>query len=325
VAELAHLPAFASRPEFELVAVAEPLPARRHRAQDLLPGIRVYEDLATLLSRESALDFVDICTPPRSHTPLAVVALKRVCHVLCEKPLFLSAPEVQEIKEILTQVPPAVLVTANNWKYAPLLAKTTEMIRAGAIGRVQQLDWRVYRTDPGGGGLSPWRQDAATSMGGILVDHGWHAFYLLILWGGRPRAIKARLVRGPGSPVEIEAEVEMKFSEATGRLFLTWQASTRSNRGRLRGEAGEIILEDDILMRVIGDAVIESHRFPEKLSGRSHHPQWMAGVLEEFLQEINFPEKRGGNFQEAETCAHLIRLAYQSHESGGIWLHLAPQ
>jgi len=323
VAELAHLPAFAFRPEFELVAVAEPLPERRDLARALLPRVRVYEDLANLLNRESALDFVDICTPPRSHTRLAVAALKRGCHVLSEKPLFLSAQEVQEIKEVLTQIPPAVLVTANNWKYAPLLAKTTEMIRAGAIGSVQKLDWQVYRTNPSGGGLSLWRQDPANSLGGIVVDHGWHAFYILISWVGMPKAIKARLVRGAASPVEIEAEVEMKFPEATARLFLTWQASQRSNQGRVLGTAGEIIMEDDILMRVVEDSVIESHRFPEKLSGGSHHPQWMAGVLEEFLQEINFPEKRGANFHEAETCSRLIRLAYQSHKSGGVWLNLS--
>jgi predicted dehydrogenase len=320
---MAHLPALAGRPEMDLVAVADLMAARRDLARVLLPRARVYEDLATLLNREVALDFVDICTPPGNHAALAVAALKRGCHVLCEKPLSLSPREFQEIKKALSQSPPAVLVTVDNWKYAPMLARTTEMIRARAIGTVQQVDWQVYRTDASGGGLSLWRQDPAHSRGGILVDHGWHAFYLVLSWVGVPGAIKARLVRGPES-LEVEAEVELQFPEAAARLFFTWQAPERANRGRVLGTAGQLILKDDVLMRIAGDVVMESHPFPEKLSGGSHHPQWMAGVLQEFLQEIQAPGRRGANFHEAETCSRLIRLAYQSHESGGIWLNLNP-
>jgi len=156
------------------------------------------------------------------------------------------------------------------------------------------------------------------------MDHGWHAFYLLLAWLGRPEALKAHLVRGAGSRVEVEAEVEMQFPGAGARLFFTWQAAERHNRARVRGEAGEIVVNDDFLTRAVGGEVVASKRLPEKLSSGSHHPQWMAGVLAEFLQEVRAPEMRGRNFLEAETCSRLIRLAYRSHETGGAWLPLAP-
>ncbi len=324
VAERAHLPALTARPELALAAVAEPLPERQDLARALLPGVRVYEDLAGLLKREPGLDFVDLCTPPHSHARLALDALKHGCHVLSEKPLSLSAGEFRELEETLAGNPALALVTVHNWRYAPILAQTTDLIRAGAVGRVQEVDWQVYRTDASGGGLSPWRRDPAHSLGGILVDHGWHAFYLLTGWLGTPEALKAILVRGADSPVELEAEVELKFPGAVARLFFTWQAAERRNRARILGEAGEITIDDDLLTRAAGNEVVSSQRFPGKLSGGSHHPQWMAGVLGEFLQEIRTPEHRGRNFLEALTCSRLIRLAYRSHEAGGAWLPLAP-
>lgn len=321
-AELAHLPALKNRQEFQVVAAADPLGGRRTRAQDLIPEIRLYPDLESLLAGEPGLDFVDICTPPRSHVALVEAALHHGCHVLCEKPLALAPQEFQQLREVADRAA-AALVTVNNWKYAPLVSLATTMVRAGAIGRVRRLEWQVYRTSAAGGGLSAWRQDPAHSLGGILVDHGWHAFYLLREWaGGPPRAVRARLREEAAAPgVEVEAEVELQFPGVDGRLFLTWQARQRRNRGLIQGTAGEIILADDRLSRLAGDEIIESHSFPEKLSAGSHHPQWMAGVLDEFLEEICVPAKRGRNLREALDCARLIRLAYHSQKTASAWVN----
>jgi predicted dehydrogenase len=325
VAELAHLPALKKRPEFLVVAAADPLSERRIRAQGLLPESHFYPDLESLLAGEPGLDFVDICTPPGGHVPLVEVALNHGCHVLCEKPLALAPEEFQQLKEAADRTATA-LVTVNNWKYAPLVSLATKMVRAGAIGKVQRLEWEVHRTSAAGGGLSAWRQDPANSLGGILLDHGWHAFYLLLEWaGGQPRSLRARLREDAAIPqVEVEAEIELKFPDLEARLFLTWQARQRSNRGRLQGTAGEIILADDHLSRLAGATLIESHSFPEKLSAGSHHPQWMAGVLDEFLEEIWVPEKRGRNFREAQDCARLIRLAYHSQQRRRAWINFPP-
>jgi len=322
VAELAHLPALKNRREFQVVAAADPLGDRRTRAQALIPGIRPYPNLESLLAGEPELDFVDICTQPRSHVPLVEAALHHGCHVLCEKPLALAPQEFQQLGEV-AEGAAAALVTVNNWKYAPLVSLATTMVRAGAIGRVRRLEWQVYRTSAAGGGLSAWRQDPANSLGGILVDHGWHAFYLLREWaGGPPRAVRARLREDAAAPgVEVEAEVELEFPGVDARLFLTWEAGQRRNRGLLQGTAGEIILADDRLIRLAGDEIIESHAFPENLSAGSHHPQWMVGVLDEFLEEIRVPEKRGRNLREAQDCACLIRLAYHSQKTGRAWVN----
>ena len=59
-------------------------------------GIRFYPDWRKMLQDE-AVQMVSICTPPDTHTELAVAALQAGKHVLVEKPLALSVQDAQKI------------------------------------------------------------------------------------------------------------------------------------------------------------------------------------------------------------------------------------
>jgi predicted dehydrogenase len=324
VAEMAHIPAFAVRRDFQIVAVADPLPERRERAKGLLPRARLYEQAEELLAREAALDFVDICTPPKNHTPLSLAALDRGCHVLCEKPLTLEPQDFLALRAAADQAE-RTLVTVHNWKHAPLLAQAGALARSGGIGALQMVEWGVHRTSGGGGGLTAWRQEGGQGLGGILIDHGWHAFYLLMEWAEAvPKALNARLIFADQTGVEQEAEVRLRFPTCQARMFLTWQAGERRNWGRLSGSKGEILMEDDRLVLAPTDLPAETRSFPAKVSAGSHHPDWMGGVLDEFSGEISNSNRRGRNLREAELCALLIRLAYRSHQEGGKWVDVQP-
>jgi len=167
VAELAHLPAWQNRPEFRVVAVADPLPERRDRCRALLSQIRLYPDMEALFLGEPELDFVDICTPPSAHTPLVLAALKRGLHVLCEKPLTLAPAEWRQLNQALARSSTA-LVTVHNWKYAPLLSLSREQVQAGAIGSPRKLTWEVHRTSFLGGD---------SHLGGRIRPTPWGVFW----------------------------------------------------------------------------------------------------------------------------------------------------
>ncbi len=326
VAEKAHLPALQASPGFRLAAVADPLPERRLRARELMPEVLVYPDQAALLAAEAPLDFVDICAPPGEHGSLALAALASGCHVLCEKPLTLDPAELATLA-VAAGARHRALVTVHNWKYAPLIAGALELVRAGAVGEVQQVIWEVHRTSGSGGGLTDWRQRGGPNTGGILVDHGWHAFYLVLaLAGQQPQAVRARMAPLPEAPegVEHEAEVELRFAGAKARLFLTWRAAARRNWGKVTGTRGELVLDDDRLILSRSGLAEEIRAFPEKLSGGSHHPGWTKGALEEFAGEIFDPGRRGHNLAEAGACARLIDLAYRSQAAGGTWQACPP-
>src|SRR6516164_7123899 len=89
VAARAHLVGWKAHPDVQIVAIHDPVAARRHAAINLIKNIRVYDDLDLMLDGEK-LDFLDIASPPAYHAVAASRALEAGTHVLIEKPLCLE-------------------------------------------------------------------------------------------------------------------------------------------------------------------------------------------------------------------------------------------
>lgn len=125
-------------------------------------------DLEVVGSLDEALrraEFVDIVTPTSTHKTLTFAAIRAGKHVVCEKPLTLSASDSREVydaaKRAGVKVYPAHVVRFT----APYVA-AHQAVNAGRIGKVAVA--RFFR-----GGSSPavgtWFQDEAAS-GGIIMD-----------------------------------------------------------------------------------------------------------------------------------------------------------
>src|ERR1700757_5137682 len=96
VAAQAHLAGWRTRPDVSIVAIHDPVSARRHQAINLIPNIRVYDDLELMLEGE-ALDFVDVASPPAFHAVTARSVLEAGANVLVEKPLCLDLAELDDL------------------------------------------------------------------------------------------------------------------------------------------------------------------------------------------------------------------------------------
>lgn len=62
---------------------------------------------------ENNLDFVDISTPPCDHAKIAIAAMAKGIHVLCEKPLAVNTAEANAAcgEKISTGIiPPAIII-----------------------------------------------------------------------------------------------------------------------------------------------------------------------------------------------------------------------
>lgn len=313
VAAEAHVPGFRATPAIEIAAVIDPVEERRARALAALPGARAYADFSSALRGETKLDFVDVATPPRAHAAAASEALARGLHVLCEKPLALDVGEVAALRRAARRSGRA-LFTVHNWKYAPLFRRLHGLLRAGAIGELATIEWRVLRPSaPQGASDADWRLDRGEAGGGILMDHGWHAFYLMLFLIGRdPRSIVARTGHELGFAVEDRAECEIDFGGARAAIELRWGASERRTAGRVRGSLGEIAIEDDRLVVVRTGRSPEETRFSPSLSASSYHSEWFPGLLEDFRSEMQHPERRGRNLAEAVRVTELVAAAYRS-------------
>jgi predicted dehydrogenase len=321
VAVNGHLPGWRERPDVEIVAAADSRPDRLEAFAALYPKARWYDSAVELIASET-LDFVDICTPPGSHAALAKAALERSFHVLCEKPLVLSPEELRGLPALAAEKE-RTLFTVHNWNHAPVLLRVAALVRSGTIGEVRHCRWETLRDKPAVavGEAGNWRVDPAQSGGGILVDHGWHALYVLQAWmPTTPRTVAARLSTRKHRewPIEDTAELMLFHPSASAEVFLTWAADERANRMELSGTRGKVKLDGGrlTLSDVDGAATLEEWTFPSLTEG-SHHPDWFGGVIAEFLGEIESPRARGHNLAEAALCANVLALAKESNRRGG--------
>ncbi len=320
VAVHGHAPAWKTDRHFSIHALCDTDEARLAVAGQLFPEARRYASVDELLATER-VDFVDVATPPVTHAEIAIKAAARGVHVLCEKPLTVSVDECNRIRGAAS-AGHVVVFTNHNWKYAPIFRTAKRVLRRGEIGRITHVELQTLRVQPPGDAADAgtWRLDPVQAGGGILVDHGWHAFYLaLYALDAEPAAIAARTARRKfvTSAVEDTANCTIDFDGATVEIFLTWAADERRNAARFTGTQGTLEIADRTLIVRVGERAPAETAFAQPLSAGSYHPDWFAAMLDDFREELYEPKLRGTNFREAETCCRLLELAYRSSAQDG--------
>src|SRR6185437_4224682 len=329
IAERGHGPAYQASREIEMLAVMDPSVARQKAARALHPELRVYASVDDLFRREK-LDFVDICTPPASHAALALAALEQGCHVLCEKPLCLE-PAAYGALAAAQRRSGKIVFTVHNWKYAPIFQKTFSLLREGRIGPVWHAEIFTLRnshckgaaqgSSAAQGKSEDWRTDPSISGGGILVDHGWHSFYLLLnLISAEPESVLARMTpaqeEGRTDVLEESAQTLVHFAHAEGYVHLTWRSPLRRNAVIVQGRDGALLLDDDRILLTVRGEKQQEIVFGAALSAGSHHADWFQTLLPDFIEEIRHPSKGGENFREAGACLALMQASYASNRRG---------
>lgn len=313
VAEAAHAPALAERPGLQIAAVAEGNPARREAAARVFPHARLYESIEDLLEAERALDFAVIATPPFLHGAQALACLSAGLSVLCEKPLAFDLAELEALRARAREEGRA-LFTVHNWACAPQWRTIFALAADGAVGDIVEVSLEVLRMRPAAGALAgDWRMDPRLAGGGILIDHGWHALYLLYsLLGEDCASPRVEAWEQRAGSCEEEVALSLRYPKATARLRLSWRAATRENTALIRGTRGTIELRDD---RVVVSAESRPARvlsFLEKLSAASAHPAWLAALLPEFEAALKDPSRADRNLKEASFCCRVIAAAYKT-------------
>jgi predicted dehydrogenase len=192
------------------------------RAAEL--GATAYTDYAALVS-EADIDAVDICLPHYLHKDAIVVAARAGKHILCEKPLCLTADEAAEVQAAV-EASGVTLMCAHNQLFLPAVARAKEMLEAGLIGTVYEIrttDSFYNDFDPSTMG---WRASVKASGGGELIDTGYHPTYLMLhLAGAVPVEATAMLSTHRLTFMEGEdsAQVLVRFDNGVvGQLVTSW-------------------------------------------------------------------------------------------------------
>ncbi len=317
------MPGWRRRRDVEIVAIHEPAAARRQAA--LRTNIRVYEDLDLLLAGESP-DFVDIASPPAYHADAARAALEAGAHVLVEKPLCLDSSTLEALRALAASRG-RLLFCVHNWKHSPVYRAAFDAVSAGRLGELYYCMLTRLRTQQAGG--APWRVDPVIGGGGILIDHGWHVFYLMQwLMGGRaPRSVAAQLgIFAPGVVDEV-ADLTATFAgDGLGYIHLSWRAPVRRTSAMLYGREGMLEIEDNSIRLTSRSGRREQLPVIEE-PDNSYHPTWFAALAEEF--EAAIAQGPQGpiaqqNQHEAATALAMLEAAKASHAAAGTPVALGP-
>jgi predicted dehydrogenase len=323
VAARAHLPGWQSRPAINIVAVHDPVGARRHHAINVIKNVRVYDDLELMLDGE-ALDFVDITSPPAFHAAAAERALEAGVNVIVEKPLCLDATELTRLSSLAVSNN-RILMCVHNWKYSPAYRRAYELIEAGRLGQVQYISLvRMRRRPAGSDSEDPaagelWRLDAKTG-GGILIDHGWHTFYLAQwLMGNKPLSVSSYL-RFDANRVDDFAELRMHFPGARiVNVLLTWGAPVRRTAAVIVGSAGLLEIEGDKIILTEDSGRYTDYSVTDDPED-SYHAAWFisaAADYERVLSEGPGAQLARANLDEATTALALTIGARRSVAQDG--------
>lgn len=319
-----HFPAYQERRDTEIVAVADVCEARRQAALKVDPRLRVYESAEALFEGEKELDFVDISTPPVFHAQIAMMALKRGLHVLCEKPLTATLAEAHELLLAAKDLK-RVVFPCHNYKHAPVVKTVDEIIASGEIGTVHGLTLNTYRNTHAKGVTewqTDWRRDKKYSGGGIAMDHGSHTFYLTFNWlKSLPTSVTAKMVKiSRDWDTEDNFSCVLTFPTGYANAHLTWTAGVRKVIYTIQGSQGAVTIDDDdvqVYSAKAGDGRGATRRFSVTSHwGDASHVQWFNSMFDQFLGCVKQGDFVNSELKEAYHCVQLITRAYESSNNG---------
>jgi predicted dehydrogenase len=188
------------------------------------------------------IDAVFVTSPDALHLPHVLLALRHGKHVLCEKPLGMSAAEVEQMLRA-AEVAGVRLGAAQNLRYNRSLEVMRDWIREGRIGKPVLAHAQfcfAAESSP-----RQWIYDPALACGGPIGDVGIHCIDALRFVLETRVASVSTLARVDGRSAPLEAYAAISLDFECGAMA----AVTVSTRGLYRseievtGESGTIASE----------------------------------------------------------------------------------
>ena len=194
-------------------------PERGAARADALGVRRAYGSLDEILA-DDGVDVVHVTSPNHLHVPQASAILAAGKHVVCEKPLAMTA---EESAGLVRQAAESGLVNAVNFniRFYPLHQHMREVIGAGGLGTVRLVtghyfqDWLLHDTD--------WNWRLEPDKGGNLRaigDIGSHWLDLMAFVTGEPIvSVMADLATFVGARQQPSGPVETFSTDRTGETM----------------------------------------------------------------------------------------------------------
>ncbi|TMH06118.1 MAG: Gfo/Idh/MocA family oxidoreductase [Betaproteobacteria bacterium] len=186
-----HAPGFRSE-GWEVAAFCSRSREKAEKAAHAAGVEGVHTDPLELIRRDD-LAAVAITTPPGSHHPLCVAALKAGKHVLCEKPFAIDAKQAAEMRDLADKTGRTAMIN-HEFRHTPQRAYIKDLLSDGYIGKFQLCTVELFLDRYVSGQPRPLTWMASKSQGGgVLGALGSHYIDGLRHWFGEVASVSGQL------------------------------------------------------------------------------------------------------------------------------------
>jgi predicted dehydrogenase len=201
-----------------------------------------WRDLVT----DAEVDAVYVATPVHLHAEQTIAAAEAGKHVLCEKPMAMTAAECDRMIAAC-RAHGVQLGIAYYRRFYPAVVRAKAILTSGEIGQPVFAQMNAFEYfDPAGDHPRHWLLDPSASGGGPMMDFGCHRLEVLLHLLGpvrRTASIAANVVFK--RDVEETAAVLLQFDQGPcGVVAVTHASHQRQDTLQLFGTRGSIQIDE---------------------------------------------------------------------------------
>ncbi|WP_339115619.1 Gfo/Idh/MocA family oxidoreductase [Thioclava sp. GXIMD2076] len=344
---------------YHLVCGAFDVDAARGRDFGMRVGVaeeRCYDSYQALIAAETAradgVEVVSVATPNFTHYEITKALLSAGIHVICEKPLFFSVAECDEIAALAREKGLIVGVTYGYTGH-PMVAQMAAMVAKGMLGEIRIVDMQYTHgfnagDDTGASEAQQWRVDPARSGGTfVLGDIGTHLQYLSEIVLPHLKIEKLLCDRTAfipsRAPLEDHATVLMHYDNgARARLWVSSVDAGQMDAQRYRFVGAKASVEwhaarpDELLYEVQGEPSRILHHGMPYLEEEGHEYDRMGALHTEGLGDswaniylwiaqaiAGNPPARYPDMAAGTSGVRWLENCIRSAEAGGAWVDYA--
>jgi predicted dehydrogenase len=232
------LPAMQQGEYCEIAAIASRTLEKAQAAAKRLDIPKAYGSYEELLA-DPTIDAIYNPLPNHLHVPWSVKALQAGKHVLCEKPIALTAAEGQELVDTARQHPHLKVMEAFMYRFHPQWQRARQLVSEGRIGtlRTIQTFFSYYLDDPHN------IRNLAAAGGGGMLDIGCYTVSLSrFIFGAEPSRVFGLVEYDPQFKTDRLASAILDFGHGTSTFTCSTQLSPYQ-RVNIFGTEGRIEIE----------------------------------------------------------------------------------
>ena len=231
------IPGMRSAKRAEVLGIASRDQGRAEATARQLGIPRAYGSYEALLA-DPDIDAVYVPLPNHLHAQWGIAAARAGKHVLCEKPLAMTAADAEALVDAGRESG-VLIMEAFMYRQHPSWVAVRELVASGRIGRLTAVDswFSYYLEDPTN------IRNIQDVGGGALYDIGCYCINLSrMLFGEEPASVASTIVRDPASGVDILTSALLVFPAGVA----TFTCATRvepDQRVSIYGTTGRIEIE----------------------------------------------------------------------------------